>query len=389
MAALASNIGALLHDPKYADLEIRCGGKSFKVHRAIVCSRSKVLDRECSGGFLEADTRIVNHAVFDVDTLERMLEFIYRGRYSIKLTSNAEDSSRGTRWCRFEPTWHIEQDEGNPNEPNIYHAISFMGPFQSKSFEELRLEDYVQDSSSSIDVLEQHVHVYAIADYYELPDLEALALQYFQAGKSSLLPICNDQLIRILEAIYSNTPVSDECLRYEILDFCIDEKKTLLKDGWFVQAVVDNPELQDFTAEFMLGLTHRHQEDLEYEQKSHVEVVKTLQDDIQRLSQQLGSAQSEVTAAAEQLKPVEENLAWYKAETERLSQHLQISQATVVAAQNSIGNKIAAQLAEFDAIRFCRHCGEDFEFYIERYGGGYVARCDDCTTRHFSKTEVP
>lgn len=52
MAAPASSVGALLNDPKYADLEIRCDGKSFKLHRAIVCPRSKVLDIECSGGFL-------------------------------------------------------------------------------------------------------------------------------------------------------------------------------------------------------------------------------------------------------------------------------------------------------------------------------------------------
>lgn len=45
-------MSALLNDSKYADLEIRCDGKTFKVHRAIVCPRSKVLDIECSGGFL-------------------------------------------------------------------------------------------------------------------------------------------------------------------------------------------------------------------------------------------------------------------------------------------------------------------------------------------------
>lgn len=39
--------GSLLIDPKWADLEIRCHGRTYLAHRAIVCTASKVFDRQC------------------------------------------------------------------------------------------------------------------------------------------------------------------------------------------------------------------------------------------------------------------------------------------------------------------------------------------------------
>lgn len=41
----------LRKNPKYSDLEIRCDGRVFKLHRAIVCTMSKTLTKECDGEF--------------------------------------------------------------------------------------------------------------------------------------------------------------------------------------------------------------------------------------------------------------------------------------------------------------------------------------------------
>ncbi|SMQ54779.1 unnamed protein product [Zymoseptoria tritici ST99CH_3D7] len=50
---------------------------------------------------------------------------------------------------------------------------------------------------------------------------------------------------------------------------------------------------------------------------------------------------------------------------------------------------VARQLVDFDNINVCRHCGEDFEYYLEREGDyGYVARCSECTTRHHGRDGV-
>lgn len=369
--------------------------QAFRYYLAIVC------DNNVLTGAQEAESRVVKHSVFGVDTVERMLQFIYRGEYETK--SAPEDETRGTCGCRFEPTWQSQQEERQVKETSIYHSISCMSTYQSRSFEELRWEDYTANNLPSVEILEQHVFAYAIGDYYELQDLKTLAFQQFQGGKSTLFQATSDQLVHIIEAIYGNTPSSDELLRYEILAFCIDEKKALLKDGWFAQSIADHPELQEFTAEFLLGLSHRHQEDLEDEQKSHLKVVETLQADIQDLSKKLETVRGNAALLKEkaladhqslthQLKCAQDNAGVLKAATDgimqRLSRDLQNARASLAAAQNNPSNKIANQLAEFSAIKFCRHCGEDFEYYLARDGLQYVARCVDCTTRHYSSIVI-
>ncbi|KAK4498499.1 hypothetical protein PRZ48_011157 [Zasmidium cellare] len=84
MSAVIDGVRGLYLDTRYADLEIRCPGKRFKVHRAIVCPRSKVLDRECSSGFEGISTKIIQHAMFNAATMDRMPQFIYCGEYSTK-----------------------------------------------------------------------------------------------------------------------------------------------------------------------------------------------------------------------------------------------------------------------------------------------------------------
>lgn len=47
MEAIAKGVGSLLTDSKYCDVEIRCGGQTLFKHRAIVCARCEVLEKEC------------------------------------------------------------------------------------------------------------------------------------------------------------------------------------------------------------------------------------------------------------------------------------------------------------------------------------------------------
>lgn len=51
MDPFMQGLGELLRSGDYSDLEIKCGAETFKVHRAIVCTRSDVLARQCKGGF--------------------------------------------------------------------------------------------------------------------------------------------------------------------------------------------------------------------------------------------------------------------------------------------------------------------------------------------------
>lgn len=358
------------------------------------------------------------------------------------------------------------QERDRATESSITDAISSTSSIQPQSTREPQAEDNTQEHSPSTDVLLQHVHVYAIADYYQLSDLQALALHCFKAEKSSLIPVINDRLIQIIEAIYKSTPSSDQCLRSEILAFCLDEKKILLEDDHFVQAIIDSPKLEEFTEEFILSLIHRQQEDLEDGQKSHFESVKKLQTNVGLLRQEVSDAQELVKSSgatadattkqlkqvqnevvrltkennevhglvklsqaterdtAEQLRQTRNDLTRVTRERDQISQQLQSNATTLkdgaqqlLQAQDAIArgarekdqviqqlqatlaklrstlndhsHKVAAQLFEFEAIRVCRHCGDDdFEYYLEREGYNYVARCEECTTRHYPSVTV-
>ena len=80
--SLIEGVGSFLGSEKYSDLTVTTQNRSFKLHRAIVCSQSKVLAAMCDSGFKESSTLILRLEHDDEVTIERMLKFLYTGKYS-------------------------------------------------------------------------------------------------------------------------------------------------------------------------------------------------------------------------------------------------------------------------------------------------------------------
>lgn len=57
--AIFRSLCELRRSDKFADMTIRCGGRDFKAHRAVVCSQSPFFDRALSGGFLVSNSIVV------------------------------------------------------------------------------------------------------------------------------------------------------------------------------------------------------------------------------------------------------------------------------------------------------------------------------------------
>jgi hypothetical protein len=49
--SIYSALSSLLGSEKFSDMTIRCGGREFKAHRAIVCPQSHFFERAVMGGF--------------------------------------------------------------------------------------------------------------------------------------------------------------------------------------------------------------------------------------------------------------------------------------------------------------------------------------------------
>ena len=79
---LIEDITNLLEDPETADFTLKCGSKSFKVHKAVPGARSKVFRAMFLSGMTEAaDGEAV---ITDVEekTLEKILHYLYTGKLS-------------------------------------------------------------------------------------------------------------------------------------------------------------------------------------------------------------------------------------------------------------------------------------------------------------------
>lgn len=48
---LYANRGRWLLNPKYSDLKIKCGDRTYSAHRLVVCSNSAYFTTICDGGF--------------------------------------------------------------------------------------------------------------------------------------------------------------------------------------------------------------------------------------------------------------------------------------------------------------------------------------------------
>ncbi|KAI0156832.1 hypothetical protein GGR57DRAFT_501222 [Xylariaceae sp. FL1272] len=152
----------LLNIRDFSDLTLVCHGQKFKVHKAILCAQSPVFTAAVKGKFMEASTSMINVA-FDVETLKRMLEYLYTGTYDLATDPSIDLLSFG---------W----PEGNPvsasHSPGmeIVHIQDDLGVLAlDQSFDDLEPMHPVHRR------LHEHCLVNSIADYYEIEPLAELS----------------------------------------------------------------------------------------------------------------------------------------------------------------------------------------------------------------------
>ena len=78
------DMAKLLEDPETSDFTLKCGSKSFKVHKAILGARSKVFRAMFLSGMKEAVDGEAVITDIDEKTLEEILNYLYSGKLSGK-----------------------------------------------------------------------------------------------------------------------------------------------------------------------------------------------------------------------------------------------------------------------------------------------------------------
>lgn len=79
-ALLASELGTLVINPKHSDVMLKCPGKTFLCHKAILASRSPFFDKMfTSNNNSNMKQSKLEVKEFTVETIECVLEFLYSG----------------------------------------------------------------------------------------------------------------------------------------------------------------------------------------------------------------------------------------------------------------------------------------------------------------------
>lgn len=284
MDSLVRGIADLLRTGNFSDLEVKCGGESFKVHRAVVCTRSTVMARQCSGGFMVSQvmhpvsglrlrrvqgvpTRVIHHSTFGPSTFKRMLQFMYTGDYD---GAAGEHPDEGL---------YIEAylDANLGVVFNKFHTITAKPAHQQASLEELRLQHldpngaFTRFTSSSDAIptspqgakerMAAHIYAHGIADYYEVPDLRDLAARKFDMEVAQLEYITATDFVQIAATVYANTPPDiKSCLRQAVLKMALGQRARFMASKEFLAAIGTQTELQQFAADFLKALDSWHEE---------------------------------------------------------------------------------------------------------------------------------
>ncbi len=78
---LVDGATSLLDAEKYSDLTLTTQTRSFKVHKAIVCTLFKVLAAMCDSGFRESSSSALLLNRDNLAAVEPMITFLYTGNY--------------------------------------------------------------------------------------------------------------------------------------------------------------------------------------------------------------------------------------------------------------------------------------------------------------------
>ncbi|CAG8950314.1 hypothetical protein HYFRA_00006807, partial [Hymenoscyphus fraxineus] len=163
----------LLNDSTYADLQIRCNGRVFKVHKVVVCTQVKFFAACMKWEFQESKSGIIFLEDDTPEILELLIQFLYTGDYTVEIPE-ARDNQR------------------------VYHSNA-----------ELLV----------------HAQIHTHADKYLLDELRALSISKFERALRNLAPVL---FTEVFSTIMKGCPEKNEIFQTMCVDFAALHNKTLL-----------------------------------------------------------------------------------------------------------------------------------------------------------------
>ncbi|KAF4459178.1 speckle-type poz [Fusarium albosuccineum] len=219
--ALMASIKQIFKTGSYSDLTIVCGTDRHKVHKAIICPRSKFFASACDSKFQESQTGVINLPEDDPLTVKLMLHYLYHQDYS-------HEPPAGTDV--FKPYLA-------PVIPVHVDAARDISPRMKKRMRSTIPPPTPPPMPTTVPNLPIHVKVYALAEKYAIEDLKAVALKKFRIEAKEHWQ--SQDFIDAIQEVYTSTVDSDRGLR-DVLVGIICLHMELLDRPSFQDAVKDH-----------------------------------------------------------------------------------------------------------------------------------------------------
>ncbi|KAL5120812.1 hypothetical protein ACEQ8H_001293 [Pleosporales sp. CAS-2024a] len=263
-----ADIKSLLESGKYSDLTITCQGFEWKVHKAIICSQSKVLEAATRFGKEEAE----NHIDLPEDQpemVEYMLGFMYEREYrlpsddaprpfwiKVDWPSATPASRKKLHWKWEQGIWNCSAlilERAREEIPDVirnYEDKAFKFSALGKGEHREILQDWIQaywfedeaepkgrTPTGSEDLI-IHAKLYALADKYFIKGLKEEVCAKFRECMDASFG--SRQFYEAVEIVFTTIPETDSYLRNLLVERVAQEKeKYTLKWNQALQDALD------------------------------------------------------------------------------------------------------------------------------------------------------
>ena len=186
------NNSRLLSEGHWTDLSLSYGGDVIPVHRAIICGRSPVFKAQCDGRFAESDSKIIQIGApsATLGAIARMLLHLY--------THDYPDRSDIVRSSTTKAVVLLKDEAALTNPPSTRIL-----PLTNTADATHPAQEYFDPSSIPL----RNLHVYGLADYYNIVDAKNAAKSKFTDSLEEVTE--STELQEIIAQVYEYTNSTD------------------------------------------------------------------------------------------------------------------------------------------------------------------------------------